>query len=252
MSENITSTTGVFVLIDLVDSTPQAKKLKTSQLSDVYEYFYSEIQKRVSLYDFEIIKKMGDAVIIFGTSPENFVKIVSELLSDNLIEDIKFSETFTFKINIRIVADYGLFHFIVDKHDKKNDYADSKATAIHRLEKYANSGHFIFTEYLNDYISKHIDEAKFNKDTLRIEKRLKGFEYTGKYDFLYRISARRKITRKLSEKFGKRLDYIKLKSKEIPVFGGKRRFRHPGAFDKANEVRRLNAAWYKYMLFPEL
>lgn len=207
---------GIMAIIDLVDFTPQTVNsgdLKTAQFT---EYFLTEAGKIAKDHHFELTKATGDGAVFFGVEPEDFIAFVNDLYVESPIE-----EAFGFKIDIRIVAHSGYFHFKVDEKGN-DDPVGINTIETFRLEKMARKGELVVSRELFIGIEDNLKKYKFEYTRETSPEPLEGFESLGNITIIYRITPPKK-----DENTGKTYpDYYKSRriklcedSKIIPIFG---------------------------------
>ncbi|MBF0465430.1 MAG: AAA family ATPase [Nitrospirae bacterium] len=207
---------GIFLLIDLIDSTSQFNKINQDTIGFFLKYFYAEVAERAEKNNYKIVKTIYDAVAIFGTEREGFIGLCKELFVENRIRD-----NFDVEVKLRIVADYGFINLEINEDGDPVDYRDPKTIALSRMEKLAKTWEIVITENLSDAIEDLLTDTNspFTKESFKIEARLKGYEDTSKYDTLHRLVVKTKAWGITSILLKNRLNKLFNDCQEIPIFG---------------------------------
>ena len=203
---------GILCLIDIVNFTPQSKKLE-GYVQRFLEYYYAESKKIIQARSFEWIKSVGDAVLFFGDMKKirEFIEIIRDLFLHRKIED-----KYGFKVNLRMVAHLGYFDFWIDEKGDKIDFTGSEAIRTFRMEKAANEEEVIITESLYNGIDPLLSEYGIPHDPNPVPLSLKGF--TDQSVSVYRLYPARQIG--APENLNRRMEDLKNKVRTIPIFGG--------------------------------
>ncbi|MBF0320970.1 MAG: hypothetical protein HQL01_14320 [Nitrospirae bacterium] len=184
MSENnIKKERGIFAIIDIVDFTPQHNRLGDVKAQKFTSKFYAEITEKIKPFNFELIKTALDAVFIFGQDPEDFLKFIIDLYTDN---PIKGSEGFDLKL--RTVANTGMFTFVVDSKGKRTDIVSKEATIAFRIEKKARTWEVLVTENLFTEVQDYLEDLEYTHIQEPYKEALKGFEIRGNTLVLHQLT----------------------------------------------------------------
>ena len=97
---------GILALIDVVNFTGQANNLGDRLTADFTGYFQEKIKILTAKHNFKIVKFLGDAVLVFGTSLEGILEIMIDLFHRDKLED-----KYGFVSRFRMVAHTGYFQF---------------------------------------------------------------------------------------------------------------------------------------------
>jgi class 3 adenylate cyclase len=125
---------GILALVDVVNFTPQADKLGEKYTAQYTAYFQEKIKTIVTKYKFRVVKDLGDAVLVFGISPEGLLEIMLDLF-----ERDKPNDNFGFISRFRLVAHSGYFQFRI-KYRRPVDLVSPEGIKVFRLEKHAVMG----------------------------------------------------------------------------------------------------------------
>ncbi|MBF0402468.1 MAG: AAA family ATPase [Nitrospirae bacterium] len=172
---------GILAFIDIVDFTPQshsAGDLKTSQL---LKYYYAEIDKAAKSCNFEFIKSVGDAVLLFGKQPKDFLKFAVMIFVTRCVAD-----NYGFELKFRMVANAGFYHFTIDKRGAK-DPVGFETIRVFRLEKFANAWEIVVMHELFVGLQTYLSEFKFEYSMQQFDGPLKGFDFLGKTTAYYTL-----------------------------------------------------------------
>ncbi len=172
---------GILVFIDIVDFTPQSLEAGDLKTSKLVNYYYDEITKAAKSCSFEFIKSIGDAVILFGKQPREFLKLVSMIFVDQCVED-----KYGFELRLRMVANAGFYHFTIDKRGTK-DPVGSETIKLFRLEKLAQTWEVVVLPELFVGLRTYLDDFKIKYSQHQLDEPLKGFDFMGNTTAYYRL-----------------------------------------------------------------
>ncbi|MCI4627101.1 MAG: NACHT domain-containing protein, partial [Candidatus Magnetoovum sp. WYHC-5] len=179
---------GILAIIDIVNYTPQMVQIDQETSKEIRLTFYSKVKKLIVKYGMEYITDQGDAVVVFGSSPESFLKFVKDIFVDEMIPAHE-----RFNYIFRVVAHSAWFDFLIDSEVRKIvDPHGDECIKVFRLEKKANQDQLLVTEPLFYPLKKYVNDFGF---TFKLEygiikpdesEPVKGREELGKI-VLYRL-----------------------------------------------------------------
>ena len=86
--KELSKESGILLLIDMVEFTPQSKELGGADTARLTAYFEAELKKRSKPQNFSFIKSIGDAALLFSPerdAPEGLVDLMLDLFTRNPI-----------------------------------------------------------------------------------------------------------------------------------------------------------------------
>ncbi|MBF0554985.1 MAG: hypothetical protein HQK96_10595 [Nitrospirae bacterium] len=172
---------GILAFIDIVDFTPQSLEVGELKTSRLLKYYYEEISKAAKSCDFEFIKSVGDAVLLFGKKPKDFLTLVNMIFVDQCVPG-----QYGFELRLRMVANAGFYHFIIDKQGGK-DPVGSETIKLFRLEKLAQTWEVVVLHELFAGLRNYLDAFKIKYLVQQWDEPLKGFEFLGATTAYYRL-----------------------------------------------------------------
>ncbi len=169
---------GIIVLIDLVEFTPQSREHGADETARFGSYFVKEISKRCHPYHLALLKRIGDAVLLFGrtgiASPEDLINFMLDVFVNN-----KIPGKYGFRIKLRMVAHEGHISVTYDDHGNPHDIDGAEAIVLFRVEKEAKTNQLLVTDPLFQGLNpvlhnKNVEHVEFTMCTP-----LKGLEARG-------------------------------------------------------------------------
>jgi hypothetical protein len=203
---------GILALIDIVNFTPQATKLGEENTQKYTAYFQDKVTDAAGKHGFQVIKSMGDAVLIFGTDAEDFLEIMKDLIEREKLED-----RFGFKSQYRMVGHSGFFQFQMEG-GRPVDLVSPEGIKLFRMEKIAHSWELVVTPALYQGIQPLLTSKNLEALRLVLAEPLKGFDNLEWPPLFYKLRIAREQER-VSNLLEPRLERLEQEVQEIPVFG---------------------------------
>ncbi|MBF0567972.1 MAG: AAA family ATPase, partial [Nitrospirae bacterium] len=172
---------GILAYIDIVGFTPQSLEAGDFQTTQLLNYYYEEVTKAAKSCNFEFIKSVGDAVLLFGKQPKDFLKLVDKIFVTRCVAD-----NYGFDLKFRMVANAGFYHFQIDKRGGK-DPIGSETIRLFRLEKLANTWELVVMHELFVGLHTYLNEFRIQYLPEQLNEPLKGFEFLGTSTAYYRL-----------------------------------------------------------------
>lgn len=210
--ENYKQEHGILYLIDLVGFTTQDNKLH-HYTQNFLNYYYDKAREVIEKHSFEFIKSDGDAVLFFADAnkTQGFIQIILDLFREKKIED-----SYGCKVVLRMVAHCGYFYFWLNEEGKKIDFTGSEGIKLFRMEKLASEEQVIITDELFKGLSTYLEQYHIPAFKEFSPIPLKGF--TNDKVYVYRPFPGKE--KDATENWRCRLEELKDRVKEIPIFGG--------------------------------
>jgi hypothetical protein len=203
---------GILALIDIVDYTPQAKRSGDANTAQYTAYFQAKVTEMAERRKYEIVKSMGDALLLFGAGVEDLLELMKDLFDRDKPED-----RFGFTSKFRMVAHSGFFQFKMEA-GKPADLVSADGIKVFRMEKHANAWQLVVTHTLYRGIKGLLPDKNIKARRFTLEKPLKGFDGEDWKAPFYRLT--------ITPEQKTSLDLLQKKQKElekdvqvIPVFG---------------------------------
>jgi WD40 repeat protein len=203
---------GILALVDVVNFTPQAEKLGEKYTAQYTAYFQEKIKTIATKYKFRVVKTLGDAVLVFGTSPAGLLEIMLDLF-----ERDKPGDQFGFISRFRLVAHSGFFQFLME-NDTPVDLVSAEGIKVFRLEKYAGTWELIVTHPLFQGIKPLLNRFRMEARRMVLNQPLKGFYNQEWFPPFYRLRIMPE-SGVVSNLLEQRLEELEQEVQFIPVFG---------------------------------
>jgi hypothetical protein len=208
----LTTLQGILALVDVVNFTPQADKLGDSYTARYTKYFQRKIKTIVKKYNFRVVKALGDAVLVFGISPEGLLEIMLDLFERDKPDD-----KFGFISRFRLVAHCGFFQFLME-NDTPVDLVSPEGIKVFRLEKHAHTWELMVTYPLFQGLKSLLNRFRMEAHRMVLNEPLKGFDSQEWYSPFYRLRIVPESAG-VSNLLERRLDELEQDVQSIPVFG---------------------------------
>jgi hypothetical protein len=161
---------GILALIDIVNFTGQATKLGEKYTAQYTVYFQEKIKTMAETNGFQVVKSMGDALLLFGADIEGLMDIMLNLFHRDKPED-----RFGFKSRFRMVAHSGFFQFQM-KENRPVDLVSPEGIKVFRMEKHAQTWELVVTLPLYQGIKPLLTQKNIEASRFTIDEPLKGFD----------------------------------------------------------------------------
>lgn len=99
----------ILVLLDVVEYTPQARRLGATSTFEFDQYLKDQLTKRAEKCGFHFIKSIGDAALLWGRETDGLVSLIRDLFIDDPIREHK-----GFQVRLRMLAHEDVFVFQMD------------------------------------------------------------------------------------------------------------------------------------------
>ena len=163
---------GFLALVDIVDFTRQSIKMGDTNSASYIEYFKEKITTIATKCQYNVVKSLGDAMLLFGQEPAGIIAIMKDLYRDD-----KPDSRYGFDARFRMVAHTGYFQLEMQE-GKPKDLISAEGIKVFRLEKLASAGEMVITRELLQVFKTFSLLDKNHIDTKRLirDKSLKGFD----------------------------------------------------------------------------
>jgi WD40 repeat protein/GTPase SAR1 family protein len=203
---------GILSLIDIVNFTPQAKKLGVKNTLQYTDYFQEKVRTIAETYNFQVIKSMEDAVLLFGTDVESTLEIILDFFDRDKLED-----RYGFVSRFRMVAHSGFFQFRME-NGKPVDLVDADGIKIFRLGKHAKAWELVVTQSLYQGFKSLLTRKSIEASRLGLNESLIGFDNEEWPPPFYKLRVGRE-KKGVSNLLRKRIIKLEQEVQSIPVFG---------------------------------
>ena len=203
---------GILALVDIVNFTTQANKLGETFTAKYTDYFQEKIKSIGEKRGFQVVKALGDAVMLFGTEPEGILDVMLDLFQNETPED-----KFGFVSKFRMVAHSGFFQFKME-NNKPIDLVSPEGIKIFRMEKHARSWELVVTHALFQGIRPLITQKHMEINRMVLKESLKGFDNEEWFPPFYRLRIVPQLSG-VSNLLEHRMKELAQDVQSIPVFG---------------------------------
>jgi WD40 repeat protein/GTPase SAR1 family protein len=203
---------GILALIDIVNLTPQATKLGEKNTARYTDYFQEKVRTIAESHNFQVVKSMGDAVLLFGTDVESTLEIILDFFDREKLED-----RYGFVSRFRMVAHSGFFQFRMG-NGQPLDLVDTDGIKIFRLGKHAKSWELVVTQSLYQGFKSLLTLKSIEASRLGLNESLIGFDNEEWPPPFYKLRIG-KEKKGVSNLLRKRTIKLEQEVQSIPVFG---------------------------------
>ncbi|MGE5340991.1 MAG: NACHT domain-containing protein [Candidatus Omnitrophota bacterium] len=211
-NEELNMLHGILAMVDIVNFTGQATKLGDTYTALYTSYFQGKVKQFTDRYGFDVVKPLGDAVLIFGTDPEGLLNIMLDLFDRDKPEN-----KHGFISRFRMVAHSGYFQFKME-NGKPVDLISPEGIKVFRMEKLAESWEMVVTGALYQGIKPLLTPKYIEAVRIPITEPLKGFDSEEWYPPFFRLKII-KDQSGVSNLLEKRMNELEEEVRFIPVFG---------------------------------
>jgi|GEM_PF-1321689 len=203
---------GILALVDIVNFSTQANKLGETFTAQYTDYFQEKIKSIGEKYRFQVVRSLGDAVVLFGTEPGGILDIMLDLFHRDKPED-----KFGFVSKFRMVAHSGFFQFKME-NNKPIDLVSPEGIKIFRMEKHARSWELVVTHALFQGIRPLVTQKHMEINRMVLKESLKGFDNEEWFPPFYRLRIVPQLSG-VSNLLEHRMKELEQNVQSIPVFG---------------------------------
>ena len=208
---------GVLLMVDIIDYTPQLRKLDNTKVNAFNSHFEAFVKKEAKPFNGRFIKRQGDAALFFLDDVHQALSFALRLREASEKGE---ADHQTIDCDFRIVAHYGSF-LLEEKKNGSLDLADTECIIVFRMEAAAKNHDeakphgILVTRNLMDLVNNRLKENNI-RTILAFDKKLKGFEHKTEAHFLVFPTPGNNADEGLLNRKMRRLERETL---EIPVFG---------------------------------
>jgi WD40 repeat protein/class 3 adenylate cyclase len=207
---------GILALVDVVHFTNQANRLGNKLTSRFLDYFHSEIKRIVEKFNFQVIGTAGDACVLFGKEPQDFLEMMIALFRRNAVAD-----RYGFSVKLRLVGNSSYYHFKIE-NGRRVKFAGSESIRVFRMEKAAQANEVIVTASLFRGVQKFLSTYAITCNEEIWSTRLKGFddeEWNPPYYRLIPPAVENPSGEIVLDILDHRIEVLRDLVRKIPVFG---------------------------------
>ncbi|UCH93238.1 MAG: NACHT domain-containing protein [Candidatus Aminicenantes bacterium] len=203
---------GILALIDVVNFTSQANKLGDVYTAKYVKYFQDKIKAITEKQDFQVIKSIGDAVLLFGEGLNGVLEIMLDLFYRDKPEN-----KYGFISKFRMVAHSGSFQFQLE-NDTPVDLVSAEGIKVFRMEKHAHSWELVVTYPLYQALKSLLTQKRIEASRLVLNEPLKGFDNEEWFPPFYKLWIVQGQTG-VSNLLERKMNELEQDVQTIPVFG---------------------------------